>query len=79
MSAASAMHLQANQWDSVSQQNTKEFLVWVKKEVLAGHPVITAVFTNENLFYGDTNPKAGEEEYDHIVPVTGIKYTDNTT
>lgn len=53
--------------------------MWVKKEVLAGHPVITAVFTNENLFYGDTNPKAGEEEYDHIVPVTGIKYTDNTT
>lgn len=58
--------------DTIVCQNSKEYLNWVKKHVLLGHPVIIGVMNNEYILYGKTNPDAGDPEYDHIVPVMGI-------
>jgi len=44
----------------------------VKNHVVQGHLVIIGVFTNEYLFYEDTDTTAGDSEYDHIVPVVGV-------
>lgn len=70
--AAEQMHLSAIGWDTSDEKNTPQFLSWVKKNVLKGYPVAIGVYTNEYLFYGKTNPKAGDPDYDHIVPVIGI-------
>lgn len=70
--AAAKLHLNSTKWDTVAEQNTDDFLVWVKQNVLKGFPVAIGVYTNEYLFYGNTNPEAGDSDYDHIVPVKGI-------
>ena len=70
--AAAQMHLDAVEWDSGDEQNADKFLVWVKEHVLNGYPVAMGIYTNEFRFYGDTDPDAGDDEYDHIVPVTGV-------
>lgn len=70
--AAQALHLNYIEWDGVSEQSTDQFLSWVKEMVLEGYPVAIGIFTNEYLFYGNTNPTAGDKQYDHIVPVIGI-------
>ncbi|MBA3722909.1 MAG: C39 family peptidase [Parachlamydiaceae bacterium] len=70
--AASQMHLNSIEWNTSKEKNTKQFLTWVKKNVLKGYPVAIGIYTNEYLFYGKTNPNAGDPDYDHIVPVTGI-------
>jgi hypothetical protein len=64
--AADRMHLAMTKWSGVG---TSAFLSWVKKNVLAGSPVVIAVFTNSWIFDGDARPNAGNSEYDHIVPV----------
>lgn len=70
--AASQLHLKALEWDSEKEQRTSQFLAWIKENVVKGNPVIIGIYTNEFLFYGDTNPNAGDADYDHIVPVFGI-------
>ena len=70
--AASQLHLKAIEWDSEEEQSTPQFLAWIKENVIKGYPVIMGVYTNEFLFYSDTNPNAGDSDYDHIVPVFGI-------
>lgn len=72
---AKAMHLAAVSFNSAKQTTTASFLTWVKSYVQAGDPVLIGVFTNESKFYGNTNPSAGDAEYDHIVTVTGITST----
>jgi hypothetical protein len=67
--AADRMHLAMTKWSGVG---TSAFLSWVKKNVLAGSPVVIAVFTNSWIFDGDARPNAGSSEYDHIVPVHTI-------
>jgi hypothetical protein len=37
-----------------------------------GYAVTLCVYTNEYLFYGETDPHAGDPEYDHIVSVYSI-------
>ncbi len=69
---ASQMHLNCVEWNTAVEQNTKDFLAWVKQNVIKGFPVAIGIFTNEYLFYGKTNANAGDPDYDHIVPVTGI-------
>lgn len=68
---AAAMHLKMNEWNT-DGGNTKDFLAWIKKELDAGCKVMIGLYTNENTFYGNTNPNAGQPDYDHIVTVTGI-------
>lgn len=76
--AASQMRLNAAEWSRPEGADAKAFLVWVKQMTALGYPVSIGVYTNENLFYGDTNPDAGDKQYDHIVTVTSVtsKYTD---
>jgi hypothetical protein len=73
---ASQMHLDATSWSTEGASSTKDFLSWVKKMVAKGYPVAIGVYTNEYLFYGDTNPNAGQQDYDHIVTVTRIDAKD---
>lgn len=70
--AAKKMHLKSVEWNTNKERNTKQFLAWVKTNVVKGYPVAIGIFTNEFLFYGKTNPNAGDDLYDHIVPVIGI-------
>ena len=67
--AAAGMHLNMTLWTGTG---TAPFLAWVKKNVVAGNPVVIAVFTNSYVFYGDSGATAGSIEYDHIVPVHSI-------
>ena len=48
---------------------SREYLAWVKKMSRRGHAVTITVYMNNYLFYGDTDPQAGEADYDHIVSV----------
>jgi len=70
--AATAMHLETIAWNTDKQKTTREFLLWIKSQVLQGHPVAVGLFMNQYLFYGDKTKNAGDPDYDHIVPVTGI-------
>ncbi len=70
--AAAAMHLNAVEWNTQGETNSKKFVAWLKQNVVAGDPVAIGVFVNEYLFYGNTDPQAGSSSYDHVVPVTGI-------
>jgi hypothetical protein len=81
-SAAKKMHLNAVEWNTAAERSTRAFLAWVKANVTLGYPVTIGVYTNEYLFYGKTNPRAGDPSYDHIVPVTGaandaLTFSDN--
>jgi hypothetical protein len=71
--AASKMRLNSIEWDGRKQRSTDQFLRWVKRHVACGFPVIIGVFNNEYLLYGNTDPEAGDPQYDHIVPVVGIR------
>jgi hypothetical protein len=77
--AATQMHLTYVEWNTKSETNTNAFLAWVTGEVVAGYPVAIGIYTNEYLFYGKTSPTAGDPDYDHIVPVTGISSTSPLT
>ncbi len=68
---AQKLHLKAIAWHG-EKGESRQFLTWVKGNVLKGYPVIIGVYTNEYCFYRDTDPDAGENDYDHIVPVFGI-------
>ncbi|MUH46451.1 MAG: hypothetical protein F2793_08045 [Actinobacteria bacterium] len=68
--AAERMRLQAVPFDSESQQSTRSYLTWVKSMALRGYPVIIGVFVNMSEF---EDGSVGSSEYDHIVPVTGIR------
>lgn len=70
--AAAQLRLNSVEWDSVAEQSTPQFLSWVKEQVVKGYPVAIGIYTNEYLFYSNTDPKAGDPEFDHIVPVIGI-------
>jgi len=70
--AAAAMHLNCVEWNTDAEQNTNDFLAWVKQNVVKGFPVAIGIYTNEYLFYGSTNPNAGDPDYDHIVSVYGV-------
>lgn len=70
--AAAKMRLNAVEWDSVTTPNANTFLAWVKGNVLSGHPVIIGVYENLSRFEDSDDENAGDDEYDHIVPVIGV-------
>jgi len=70
--AAAQMHLTALAWKNTSTSDTKSFLAWVKENVAAGYPVVIGVYYNQRSFEASNDPNAGDDEYDHIVPVTGV-------
>ncbi|NDG39354.1 MAG: hypothetical protein EBY28_08200 [Betaproteobacteria bacterium] len=63
--AATALHLKTVKWRGAGSNN---FLSWVKGNIALSYPVIIGVYANTSFFDG----KAAEE-YDHIVPVIGIR------
>lgn len=71
--AAARMRLKAVAWKEADEPDAHAFLTWIKKYVLAGYPVIIGIYYNFKTFENDAGPLAGDEDYDHIVPVTGIK------
>jgi hypothetical protein len=52
---------------------SEEYLAWVKRMSRKGHAVTVTVYMNNYLFYGDTDPQAGEPDYDHIVSVLSVE------
>lgn len=70
--AAAAMRLATVPWKPPSRGTSKDFLIWTKTRLLAGHVPIIGVFMNEYRFYRNSNRNAGDPDYDHIVPVVGI-------
>jgi hypothetical protein len=71
MRAATQMHLRAVEWRTPG--NPDQFLGWVKRMVVRGHPVAIGVYNNEFILYGSTDPNKGDAQYDHIVPVVGFR------
>jgi len=70
--AASKMHFDSEVFD-IESTDTEGFLAWVKDQIITHQrPVVIGVYTNEYLFYEDTDPDAGNSEFDHIVLVTGV-------
>lgn len=67
--AVKAMKLDAQPFGAVGQNSTEDFLPWIKSCVARGHPTAIGVFLNASCF-GEESP--GDEEYDHIVTVTGM-------
>ena len=47
--------------------NVRHFLTWIKSQVLQDRVVIMGIYENGYIF----DFKGGDEDYDHIVPVTG--------
>lgn len=72
INALQNMHLTFEQFDNTTNRKlpTSNFLLWIKKQVLAHYPVAIGVYDNNSIFDGKSEP-----EYDHIVPVFGIKTT----
>ena len=67
---AEAMRLDVESWRGAAGQ---KFWKWMRENLRAGHPVILGVFMNQNRFGESQSSAAGDEEYDHIVLVTGEK------
>uniref|UniRef100_A0A7S1G6T1 Uncharacterized protein n=1 Tax=Bicosoecida sp. CB-2014 TaxID=1486930 RepID=A0A7S1G6T1_9STRA len=50
----------------------RQYLAWAKNQTRHGGAVTITVYMNYNLFYGSTDPRAGEVDYDHIVSVARV-------
>ena len=70
--AATAMRLKSMPFNTDAQTTSDEFLVWIEKQTNKGYPVTIGVFYNHFLLEEDDDPQAGEQEYDHIVPVISV-------
>ncbi|MGH8045928.1 MAG: hypothetical protein ACREKL_01660 [Chthoniobacterales bacterium] len=68
--AAARMHLRAIQWNNRTKKSTTPFLLWVKRMVLLGYPVVIGVYDNGYLL---GTPQDADQQYDHIVPVARIR------
>lgn len=69
---ADKLHLQYEEWNTDAEENTDQFLSWIKQKVVQGYPVAIGVYANQYLFYKDTTPTDGDADYDHIVTVSDI-------
>ncbi|MBN3726178.1 hypothetical protein G3N92_18495 [Burkholderia sp. Ac-20379] len=70
--AAAGMHLKSIAWHDGEGADAASFLTWVKRNVARDYPVLIGVYTNHQAFDGSDDARAGDPEYDHIVPVVGI-------
>jgi hypothetical protein len=69
-SAASALRLNIS---TFAGSAPADFLSFAKAHLVQRHPVIFAVYNSERILYGNTNPDAGDKDYDHIVTAFGIE------
>ena len=70
--AAKNLRLAAIEFDSTQAGNADGYLAWLKKMTRSGYVPTLTVYMNYYMFYGSTNPSAGDAEYDHIVSVSKI-------
>lgn len=68
---ATEMRLRASEFDYGTQESTEQFIVWMKRNLMAGHVPIIGVFNNGIALGEWTGRDDGDPEYDHIVPVLG--------
>ncbi len=68
---AARLRLTCETWEPAEGRTTEQFLVWAARHLEQGSPVIVGVWMNQRLFYGNSNPTAGDSEYDHIVSLVG--------
>jgi hypothetical protein len=62
-----ALHLTFTQWDNtVAQPQFQGFMVWLKNNLAIGYPAYFGAYLTD----GNNDP-----DYDHIMPATGIAYT----
>lgn len=69
--AAREMKLQASAFNSEAQQDTQDFIVWVKSQLLAGGVPIIGVFNNCYILGEGKARNYGDGQFDHIVPIVG--------
>ena len=68
--AATARRLRLK-FKRVVTANNGSFYAWVKHQLMNGYPVITAVFNNEYLLYGDSRAPDIPPRYHGIIAVLG--------
>lgn len=68
--AARRMHLSSERWLTATRTGPDGFLQWVKRQVVKGRPVIIGVYDNG---YRLGTPGIADQQYDHIVPVVGVR------
>ncbi|KAJ3011687.1 UNVERIFIED_CONTAM: hypothetical protein HDU68_001574 [Siphonaria sp. JEL0065] len=71
VTAAMALGLTTVVWNA-SIVDSEKYVMWIKKQVVSGNPVTMALYLN------DPESAKNEDEYDHIVAVTGIASTSPT-
>ncbi|MFM8350063.1 MAG: hypothetical protein ACKN9D_03265 [Actinomycetales bacterium] len=76
LAAAAAMRLRAVAYEGGPQDSTRAYLGWVESKVMDGYPVIIGMYMNMSGQSG--SPSSGDDEYDHIVPVLGVRTGDGT-
>jgi hypothetical protein len=67
--AAGGMLLTHDSWPSGGEASTRDFLAWVKRQIVNGSPVVIGVLMNASQFPDDP---CDQDDYDHIVPVYGV-------
>ena len=64
--ALKKLKLDFEEWDyEAPEPQFKKYMLWLKSNLVAGYPCITVVFLADSDLYS--------EDYDHIVPVVGVK------
>ena len=61
------LHFRYNEWNwkNAPQPQFRDFCVWMKKSLIRQHPV----------FFGIFLPDMDYDDYDHIVPAVGVRYS----
>lgn len=69
VNAATAAQALRLKYETLTSQDSRSFMQWVKHRVASGYPVIIGVLNNVSKL-GENPP--GDPQYDHIVPVIGF-------
>lgn len=80
--AARRMHLDGIEFPTQRQQSTRQFELWIVRNVALGRPVIIGLYENYYVFNSSSSLYPGDPDYDHIVPVIaatrdGLTFSDN--
>lgn len=67
--SAQKLHLKYEEWNTSNEENTHQFLIWMKQKIANGNPVVIGLYANQTLF---ETGQAGDPDYDHIVAVTTL-------
>jgi hypothetical protein len=71
LQAARKMRLRGFNFNNSKQKTSRQFIRWIKNNFLENKTVIIGVYENMPLF--NSPNRRGDQQYDHIVPITGIR------